>query len=102
MADERLKIDNENLHTQAADIKEAVEQYKQFGENPFSEELTALEEMNTDFTAKFKTMLEDLDDGNSKSVEALEEIAELTEEILETFEKIDEDAAASMGFERED
>lgn len=102
MADDRLKIDKENLRIQAVNIKDAVDQYKQFGQSPFKEEITAMEGMNTDFIAKFKVMLDDLDDGNSKAIKALEEIAELTEEILETFEKIDEDAAASMGFEREE
>lgn len=101
MTNEVLKIDEETMQAQVTKIKEAVNDYKLFAEEPFSEEVEALGEMNTDFIAKFKVMLEDFDDNNSTVVETLEEIAGLTEEILKTFQKIDDEAVASMGFSRE-
>lgn len=101
MGSEILKINEATMETQVTNIKKAVDNYKQFAENPFSDEIEYLNDMNTDFIAKFKVMLGDLDDDNSKVVEALEEIAGLTEEILKTFQKVDDDAVAAMGFTRE-
>lgn len=101
MGSEILKINETTMETQVTKIKKAVDNYKQFAENPFSDEIEYLNDMNTDFIAKFKVMLGDLDDDNSKVVEALEEIAGLTEEILKTFQKVDDDAVAAMGFTRE-
>lgn len=101
MGSEILKINEATMETQVTNIKKAVDNYKQFAGNPFSDEIEYLNDMNTDFIAKFKVMLGDLDDDNSKVVEALEEIAGLTEEILKTFQKVDDDAVAAMGFTRE-
>lgn len=101
MASEILKINEATMEAQVTKIKEAVNNYKQFAEKPFSDEIEYLDDMNTDFIAKFKVMLGDLDDDNSKVVAALEEIAGLTEEILKTFQKVDDDAVATMGFSRE-
>lgn len=101
MADDNLKIDEETLTAQITNIKEAIDNYTSFATDPFSEEIEGLETMNTDFIAKFKVMLDDLNEDNSTVIEALEEISGLTEEILQTFQKIDDDAVSSMGFNRE-
>lgn len=102
MASEKLEIDMEVMQTQAQAVSDAVEAYKKFGENPFDEEVASLEDMNTDFIAKYKVMLGDLNDGNSKVIETLEEIADLTKQILDNFEKVDAEAVASMGYNREE
>lgn len=101
MANELLKIDEETMQKQVTLIKDAVGDYKNFGDKPFDPFIEAMNDMNTDFLAKFKVMLEDLNDSNGNVIKELEEIASLTEEILKTFQKIDDDAAASMGFTRE-
>ncbi|MDE6626524.1 MAG: hypothetical protein K2K56_09165 [Lachnospiraceae bacterium] len=101
MANELLKIDEEALQKQVTLIKDAVGDYKNFGDKPFEESIEALNDMNTDFLAKFRVMLGDLNDSNGNVIKELEEIASLAEEILKTFQKIDDDAAASMGFTRE-
>lgn len=101
MANELLKIDEETMQKQVTLIKDAVEDYKNFGDKPFDEFIEAMNDMNTDFLAKFKVMLGDLNDSNGNVIKELEEIASLTEEILKTFQKIDDDAVASMGFTRE-
>lgn len=101
MANELLKIDQAAMQKQVTLIKEAVEDYKSFGDKPFEEYIEAMNDMNTDFLAKFKVMLGDLNDSNGNLIKELEEIAGLTEEILKTFQKIDDKAASSMGFSRE-
>lgn len=101
MASEILKIDEAAMQNQVTLIKEALEDYKNFKEEPFKDYIEAMNDMNTDFLARFKVMLGDLNDSNSNVIKELEEIAGLTEEILKTFQKIDDDAAASMGFTKE-
>lgn len=101
MASEPLKINIQQMEKQVSAIRQAVDDYTEFGENPFEDEITKLGEMNTDFTAKFKVMLDNLNDGNSNSIAAVEEIAGLADAILNTFMKIDREAVEKMGFNLE-
>lgn len=96
MGNDRLKIDNEQMHVRADAIQDAISTYQGFSRTPFDTEIGYLEEMNTDFLAKFKTMLEDLNDSNPKLLESLEDIGELTQEIVDTFEELDEKTASEM------
>ena len=95
---DQLKLDEIQMKKQAAEIQKAVSSYRNFASSPFDTELNYLSTMNTDFLAKFETMLENLNDGNPKLIGALEEIEGLTREVAATFENIDQKAANSMGY----
>lgn len=96
MGNNNLKIDNEQMHAQAEAIQEAIFAYQNFAQTPFDTEIDQLNQMNTDFLAKFKTMLQDLNDSNPKLLEALEDIGELTQGVVDTFEELDEKTAGEM------
>lgn len=102
MAYDILKINKEQMQSQIDDIKQALEDYIAFGEKPFDEEITSLEDMNTDFVVKFNVMLGDLNAGNDGAIKSLTEIVSLAESILLNFQKIDDKAVAEMGFNREE
>jgi len=97
----QLKLDEAQMKKQAATLQKAVSSYRNFARNPFDVELNYLSAMNTDFLAKFETMLENLNDGNPKLVGVLEDIEDMTREIADTFETIDHEAANSMGYSQE-
>lgn len=64
MASEKLEIDLEALTAQAEKISEHVDDYKSFGKRPFDDDIDDLENMNSDFVAKLKIMVENLNSGN--------------------------------------
>lgn len=97
MANGNLKVDDSALLIQAAKIKDAVEDYKAMGEKPFDEDIEALNKMNTDFTAKLKEMIKNLNSDNKKMVKALDKIVENTEKIVKNLQDVDEHALQSMG-----
>lgn len=101
MAGDKLTIDKSQMKEQAEKVQSAVSTYKSFGNKPFDVEIEYLDGMNTDFTAKLVTMLEDLNEGNPELTEALEDIGELTQSIVDTFEKVDHDAAKDMKVTKE-
>lgn len=92
-----LQIDMDTMKEQAEDIKKAVAGYKNFGNSPFSEELGMLSGMNADFVARFQTMVKNMNDGNEKLVQTLNEISTLTYKVLEKFEQIDSQSASAIG-----
>lgn len=101
MAESRLKIDESGMREQAAAMESAIAAYKGFDTAPFSAEIGYLEGMNADFIARFQTMLENVNDDNSKFIDRLEEIQKLCEDIVSTFEEVDDTAAESMGYTQE-
>lgn len=97
MANENLIVDDSELLVWAAKIKDAVDDYKAIGEKPFDDDIEALNKMNTDFTAKLKEMIKNLNSGNKKMIKALDKIAENTEKIVKNLQEVDEHALDSMG-----
>lgn len=89
MSADALKLDNKNMRKIASEIDLAVNDYSNFGKKPFEKELEILEKMNTDFLAKFTTMVENLNDSNEKLTKKLTKISEMTKEIVDNFEEID-------------
>lgn len=101
MASDKLEIDEKALLSQVTSMKDAIEDYKAIGEKPFDDDIDALDEMNTDFTAKLKVMLKNLNSSNKKIVKALDKIAANTEKIASNLKEVDEHAVQSMGYEGE-
>lgn len=101
MANEILKVDDEELIRQAKKMQDAVNDYKKFGKKPFDDDIDALKAMNTDFTAKLVTMVGNLNSGNKKIIKALEGIAKNTQKIADNLKEVDEHAVNSMGYVRE-
>ena len=97
MAVDKLTLDIIQMKEQVKKIQNAVSDYRNFAEKPFDTEIEYLNAMNTDFTAKLVTMLEDLNDSNPDLIKKLEEIGELTQSIMDTLEKVDVDTAKDMG-----
>lgn len=97
-----LKLDEEEMRAKTKELNDAVSEYLSFAQDPFSAELSYLDSMNTDFLAKFKTMIEDLDESNAAEIETIQEITDMADEIVDTFEDIDETAANAMGFTEEE
>lgn len=96
-----LNLDQEEMRTKTTALNDAITEYLSFARDPFTTELSYLDTMNTDFLAVFKTMLEDLDESNVKEIEAMQEITAIADQIVDTFEDIDETAAGAMGFSQE-
>lgn len=97
-----LKLDEEEMREKTKELDDAVFEYLSFAQDPFTAELSYLDSMNTDFLAQFKTMIEDLDESNAKEIETIQEITDIADEIVATFEDIDETAASAMGFTEEE
>lgn len=97
MAEEKFKLNNEEMHNHVNAINLAVETYSGFGETPFEDELTYFSCMNTDYLAKLETMIENLNSSNSDLIKSLAEIASLVSEIVTNFETLDEENAANIG-----
>lgn len=96
-----LSVDEERIKAQAESVQSAAAVYKAQGSRPFDAAISALSGMNTDFLAQFKTMLGDLNDSNSDLITALEEIGELAQAVVETFEEVDETAADEISAGKE-
>ena len=96
-----LKLDKESVRNAATSLSEAIEEYQGFGEEPFESEIALLGSMNTDFLAKFKTMLENINRSNAKTLSELEEAAKKAVEIVDTFEGIDTSTAEKIKYSQE-
>ena len=92
----KLKLDEGQMNERVDALKNAIEDFRTVGHSPFDEEIGYLESMNTDFTAKLRTMLENLNDDSIAFLGDLEELEERAEEIAENLKKVDTDNAKSM------
>jgi hypothetical protein len=101
MAEKNLNIDEQAMKKKEGELETALTTYKNFGASPFDQEIGSVESMNTDFLAKFITMLENLNSNNTKTIETIEEIGELAGEIVDTFIDIDHTASSSIEYKEE-
>ncbi|MCP1103082.1 endonuclease IV [Aequitasia blattaphilus] len=98
--DKDLKLDETGLIKRTVNLEEAIATYKNFAHRPFTQEVSLLEGMNSDFLAKFKNMLEDLNESNTKVIENLQGVAVKGKEIADTFEDIDDEAKEKLGYQK--
>lgn len=96
-----LNVDVDEMRAQVKTLKEAMSSYSGYGNLPFSDQIATLDGMNTDFLAKFKTMLKNLNYANPNLSCSLEEIAELTQAIADTLEEVDEKSVDRMNAGKE-
>jgi hypothetical protein len=93
-----LNVDAENMRQKARELEDAAKQYYAKGTLPFSEQIAALDAMNTDFLAKFKTMLKNANNANPNLNYA---VVGLTRTIADTLEEVDEKSASEMSAGKE-
>ena len=91
-----LKVNKAEVRKKAQNLSDAVEDYLSFGNKPFDEERKLLKGMNTDFTAKFREILGNVNDTNKDIVKDLEGVANKAIEIIDKFEDIDEKGASQV------
>lgn len=96
-----LNVDAENMRQKARELEDAAKQYYAKGTLPFSEQIAVLDAMNTDFLAKFKTMLKNANNANPNLNYAVGEIVGLTRTIADTLEEVDEKSASEMSAGKE-
>lgn len=96
MAVSVFKLDNEQMHSHVAEIQDAIDAYNELGEKPFKAELEAMKGMNSDFTRRLTDMLENLNDSNEKIRTTLLAIATATSQIVDNFEKMDDEIAVQL------
>lgn len=96
-----LNVDVEKMRQKANDLEDAANSYFAKGTLPFSDQIAALDAMNTDFLAKFKTMLKNANNANPSLSYAVEEIVGLTQAIADTLEEVDEKSASEMSAGKE-
>lgn len=93
---ERLRLNNEELRTKLNYLVEQLEAYRGTCGEVFGDEINDLEVMNSEFSAKFVTMLKNLKDENKEVTEVIDEALKKAQEILDEFEELDRSAAAEM------
>ena len=98
---DKLKIEEDRMKEITSSLQTAINAYKGFAQAPFTNEISDLDQMNTDFLAKFSTMISDINDSNVSVISDIEDVASMAGEIVKTFEKVDDDATNSMGFTQE-
>jgi prefoldin subunit 5 len=96
VAGDKLKLDIDGLDAEIRQIDSAIRSYKRLGETPLATEIGYVEMMNADYTAKLKTMLEDLNENNSKLVTTLDEISTAAKKIRDNLKSVDTNAASGV------
>ena len=91
-----LKVDKASAQKAGQNLSDAVEDYKNFGDKPFKEEISMLNSMNADFTEHFKTILKNINDTNATIIKDLEGAAKKAIEIVDKFEEVDDKAKNQM------
>ena len=99
MAEDRLRVDHEQVIEKATQLEQAIATYRELGENPLQMSLGQLGEMNSNFVARLERMLGSLDGKNPDLLETMESISGSAAEIAESFIQLDEDMVAAMGAE---
>ena len=94
---DKLKVDYTNLEDKANKLEKCVDVFCAGAENPFSEEVKALGEMNSDYTNILEKMIVNLDDDHCEYKTFANELSELTSKVVSTFIEVDDDMASKMG-----
>lgn len=83
-----LKVDIDSMRDELDRLDAAIEEFRPFAEDAFSDETALLEEMNSDFIPKLKKILNNMQDNASPQLlKKIELYHDMGEEIVDTLEK---------------
>ena len=94
-----LKIESEMLLEEARALKRAIEEFRPFGENGFTEEIASVKGMHAEFIPVLIRILRNMDDRRTgKFLSNLEKYATAVEQVAITFqEEVDQSMAKKLG-----
>ena len=91
-----LAVDGKALKKKISNLSEALKKMENGGTERFTDDLTNLGNMNTDFIAKLKPMIENIDSDYSKKMKRINNDISNANKIVEELEKADSKMASKM------
>ena len=95
MADS-LEINSTELKDKVSKLSEALNDMNESGRKRFSEDLSNLDEMNTDFTAKLKSMIQNINSDYRDVIKRVQKEINYANKIVEELEKADNKMARQI------
>lgn len=91
-----LAVDGKALKKKISNLSAALKKMENGGTERFTDDLTNLGNMNTDFIAKLKPMIENIDSDYSKKMKRINNDISNANKIVEELEKADSKMASKM------